>query len=202
MTTNHVLEQLPLWIEGDLSAQASDAVQAHLADCPTCHATAERLRTSQLWLKEAMEPPFEASDLVDLRQNVMGQLRQEQVTPPVRGLAVRPTLLAACAAVLLVAGLAWRQERTLAVPAPAQKPVTSPIADAVPLHPDPSPVQLARIHPGDIQARIRPKKTAETAPSHGLARLEFQIPDSNIRIIWLAQATPLPDQDTTPQEAL
>jgi hypothetical protein len=50
--------------------------------------------------------------------------------------------------------------------------------------------------------RTRPREEAKGTPSTSLTRMEFQIPDSNIRIIWLAQAKPLTDRNDAPQEAL
>lgn len=203
MTTEHVLEQLPLWIEGDLPDQAAEAVQVHLAACPSCQAAAEQLRTSQLWLKEALEPPFDASDFADLRQKVLGQIRLEQAAPPVRRFAIRPALLAACAA-LLVIGLAWLQERPHVVAPPLQKPAASPLvaATAIPADPSPPQIQVAQAHSAAVRMRARPREEAKATASAGITRMEFQLPDSNIRIIWLAQATPLPDRNDAPQEAL
>ena len=204
MTTAHVLEQLPFWIEGDLSTQACEAVQAHLDLCPSCRATAEDLRTSQAWLREALEPPFDATDREALRRAVMDQLRQAQRTAPARPLRLRPVLLAACAAALLVAGLA----RLLDRPVQTTQPLVTPSAAfaaaqaTVPLAASPHPVQANQDRPVSSRTRPHPPQAAPGPFSASPTRIEFQLPDSNIRIVWLAQATPLPNPNDSSLEAL
>ncbi|MCM2249397.1 MAG: zf-HC2 domain-containing protein, partial [Geothrix sp.] len=60
--TIHVLDQLPFWVEGDLSAADLAAVEGHLAECPACRAAAEHLRISQTWLRDALASPFSVAD--------------------------------------------------------------------------------------------------------------------------------------------
>lgn len=186
--TRHVLDLLPLWVEGDLDAPTQAAVDRHLADCPPCRRAAEDLRISQAWLREALDPPFEAGDHADLQAAVLAELQAPAAAPlPWR----RPALLAA-AATLLLAGLPWAlRHPPLAGPAPAPAPSPSP-----PANPDPSrvsepvrepapprPSSAARA-PGAV--RPSPPASPEGAPT----RIEFRTADPSIRVIWLAQAAP------------
>ena len=202
MTMHHVLEQLPLWVEGDLDRPKSDAVQAHLALCSSCRTAAQDLITSQTWLREAMAPPFEASDHDRLRRAVMDRIRSEPSRQPLRRLALRPALLAACAAALLLATLTWRQERPVGIPQPAAEgPVAALVAEP-PTKPAPPPrlahLEAARAAP--LSVLPRPAE-ASTAPAREEpARIEFQTSDPTIHIIWLARATPLPGTTLPLQE--
>lgn len=193
--TVHVLDQLPLWVEGDLSAADLAQIEGHLAECPACAAAAERLRTSQAWLREALAPPFAPIDQENLRQTVMAQIRTEAAAKPVHPLAIRPALLAACAASLLIATLVWRRDRPAMAPAPgtpapmaAIRPGAEPTQEASP--------RLARHDPARVPlppTRPRPAIAPADSPPEEPARIEFQTADPNIRIIWLAQAKPLPE---------
>jgi hypothetical protein len=200
MTTGHVLEQLPLWVERDLDPQDTEAIEIHLAHCPACRVEAERLRTSQAWLREALGSPFEASDQVQLRRAVMAQIRSEPPRRPVRRLTSRPAFLAACAATLLVAvGLLLRLEppgRTLppvagpstAAPPPAQPGPPRPLAVRTQAHAAPNP--------GALRPPAAPSPPDREAP----ARIEFQTADPTIRIIWLAKAKPQPTTNPSLEE--
>ncbi|WP_026852924.1 anti-sigma factor family protein [Geothrix fermentans] len=202
--TLHVLDQLPLWVEGDLSAADLAAVEHHLAKCPACHAVAERLRTSQVWLREAMQPPFVPIDHEHLRHAVMAQIRTEAAAKPVHRLAaIRPTLLAACVASLLIATLIWRQEHaTVSLPplgVPSALPAGSATQTAPVVTPPMARQDLARVAP--LKAPLRRPEEPVSSPIEGPARIEFQTANPNIRIIWLAQAKPLPEMNPTPLEA-
>ena len=194
--TPHVLDQLPLWIEGDLAAAELAAVDRHLADCPACRAAAESLRTSQTWLREALAPPFDARDHDAFRRRVMDQIRAESRAPS-RRLNPRPALLAACAAALLVATLTWRRERpTSGRPAPmaALQPNPEPAPEA------PSPARAEPTGTAPRPARPRMATAPADSPPEAPTRIEFQTADPTIRIIWLAQAKPLPEANPPTQE--
>jgi hypothetical protein len=204
MTTGHVLEQLPLWVERDLDPQDTEAIEIHLAHCPACRVEAERLRTSQAWLREALGSPFEASDQVQLRRAVMAQIRSEPPRRPVRRLTSRPAFLAACAATLLVAvGLLLRLEppgRTL--PPVAGPSTAAPPPAVAPAQPEPPRPRALR-----PQARAAPNPRALHPPRAPAApdreepaRIEFQTADPTIRIIWLAQTKPLPNTNPSLEE--
>ncbi len=195
--THPVLDQLSLWIEGDLPDQDAKAVQAHLDHCPSCQAEAERLRTSQAWLREALASPFDAADRAQFRQSVMGQLRAEPARKPILRFAVRGGLLAASAAALLVATLTWRHGRPLVLPQPAPDiPAVTP--------PSPTPAQPETVqrpvHRSPARAAPMPAMETLSAAREGPSRIEFQTADPTIRIIWLARATPLPDATLPHQE--
>ncbi|HJV48484.1 MAG TPA: zf-HC2 domain-containing protein [Geothrix sp.] len=197
--TPHVLEQLPLWIEGDLSDQDWAGVESHLAQCPACRAAAEDLRASQAWLREAMASPFEAADTARLRRSVVDQIRLESARP-LRPLVIRPALLAASAAALLLLSLIWRFDRgrsggatrSLVPPAAAAASPSEPAGPSTPGGPETAPPRA--------QARAKPKDGTAAPPQSGPARIEFQTADPNVRIIWLAQATPRSEPSSTPEE--
>jgi hypothetical protein len=204
MTNPHVLDQLPLWVEGDLPAKACAAVETHLAHCPSCQEAAQRLRNSQSWLREATASPFDASEREELRRSVMAQIHSARPAPAVPRLVARPALLAAGAAALLVAGLTWIQVRPTARQSPVPTPTEPRLAPADPVQPEPipPPARSVQARPAAAQARPHGREETDRPVPGGLARLEFQLPDSNIRIIWLAQAKPFTDQTTVAQEAL
>jgi anti-sigma factor RsiW len=195
MSMRHVLEQLPLWVEGDLSAQEVDAIQNHLDQCADCQAAAERLCTSQAWLREALASPFDAEDHAALREAVLAQVRSEPSPRRVFPLAPRTALLAACAAALLIAILIPLRHRLPAPPPPVA--AATPILSAHPLPPLPQPAS----HPLPRAARARPLRMARAEPPPGPTRIEFQTSDPSIRIIWLAQATPSTDPNPSLPEA-
>ncbi|MDE3032332.1 MAG: zf-HC2 domain-containing protein [Acidobacteriota bacterium] len=198
MSTRHVLDRLPLWLEGDLPEREAEAIQNHLNHCPDCQAAAERLRTSQAWLREALAPPFDAADHAALREAVMAQVRSAPSPRRLSRLVPRAALLAAGAAALLIAVLIPLRRR---LPAPLPQVASAPsLPPAHPLPPPPSrsapnssiPLQMTRNHP---------LRMARVEPPPGPTRIEFQTSDPSIRIIWLAQATPSPDPNPPLPEA-
>lgn len=205
--TTHVLDQLPLWVEGDLSPEAAATVDRHLAECPPCLEAADQLRQSQAWLRVALASPFEATDRDRLRQTVMARIHGEPLPMPARRIALTPALLAA-AAVLVVAVLTWNRPQGKASPKPlaGSAPEFAPGSAAgatetpAPAQPLPPRLQLARAAhaKAQLQARLRPDPAA--LPRGEPARIEFQTADPTIRIIWLAQATPLSDMNPPLEE--
>ncbi len=192
MTTTHVLDQLPLWIEGDLKSPEMAAVEAHLAECPRCQEAAAQLRTSQGWLREALAPPFDPAPQHPLRRRVMDRIRAETPTKPAPGLVRRSALLAACTASLLIGFNLWRQSHRIPSvlplgPAPPEA-VEQPTGPALHLplatHGHPAPRA--------IRARPAPRPEAQAPPQDKPACIEFQTADPSIRIIWLAQSKPQP----------
>lgn len=195
----HVLDQLPFWVEGDLNPAEYAATENHLAQCPPCREAAEELRDSQSWLRESMAAPFDANDQDRLRRHVMDQIRAEAAPKPFRRFVTRPALLAASAAALLMATFTWRQEHPVA-PAPTlnSQPSLPPLSH-------PPMVAPVRTHSTSVRAaprhaRLTPAEVPPM-PHEEPARIEIQTPNPSIRIIWLAQAKPLPDINPIPQEA-
>lgn len=197
--TTHVLDQLSLWVEGDLPHDAAAAVEDHLTECPACHEAADRLRQSQAWLREALASPFDTTDQNRLRQAVMDRIRTEPLGAPTRWFVPAPALLVA-AAVLVVIVLTWNRPHGKANPISAAG--SAPVGEAaVPPHPLPPRLELAKAAHAQAQARSRPRPGPETIPRGEPTRIEFQTADPTIRIIWLAQATPQPDTNPPLPEA-
>lgn len=176
MTASHVLEQLPLWVGGDLAEVEAAAVQAHLDRCPDCRAAAQSLAESRAWLLEDAVPPFTAEDRVRLRAEVMAQIRAEK---PGR-VQLWPRLLLAAA---VLGWILLSQGSPRPVPpsvAQRREPVALPL-----VVPDPAsaPVPVRRIRRPPVPPA--PPEVPETA----LARIELQTDNPNIRIIWLARST-------------
>lgn len=200
--TVHVLDQLPLWVVGDLSAADLAQIEGHLAECPACAAAAEGLHTSQAWLREALAPPFVPIDHENLRHAIMAQIRTEAAAKAVHRLAIRPALLAACAASLLIATLIWRRDRPAVASAPGIPASMATLRPGVEPTQEASP-RLARHDPARVllpPTRPRTAVAPADSPPEGPARIEFQTADPTIRIIWLARATPLPDTNPSLQE--
>ena len=180
MSTPHVLHLLPLWAGGDLSRAESEAVQAHLGNCPNCRAEAEALASTLALLKEAPLAPFSESDRAVLRASVMEQIRREAPRP------LRRTAWLWAAAALMLAVASPFLLRHPALPA---IPVTAPEADRAPLvtpKPVPAGPGMPRSRP---LARRTPPAVESSSPDPTLTRIEFQTSNPNIRIIWLAKAT-------------
>ncbi|HJW09484.1 MAG TPA: zf-HC2 domain-containing protein [Holophagaceae bacterium] len=206
MTSPHVLDQLPLWVEGDLPRPELEAVEQHLAGCLDCREAAHQLRQSQAWLRESLASPFEAADHARLQAAVMARLATAAPAPR-RFLA--PSAFLAAAAALLVAVLTWHPRAAgprLAPPPEPHPPQAAPNLGPIPS--DASPGTAPSPGPGPRpQARSRPApppdpiSQPDPTPQGGPARLEFQTADPTIRIIWLAQATPRPDTKPSLPEA-
>lgn len=176
--STHVLDLLPLWVEGDLPTGEALQVEAHLSGCETCRAAAEALRSSQAWLKEAPGAPFEAADHARFRGEVMASLRQ--ATRKRRAFRLRAALAVAAAALCALLGTLRSRGRTADLPAPtvARTGPTSPV-----LPPQPAQGERTR-HPS---ARRRPE--APVRPLPALARIDLQTSNPQIRIIWLPPQT-------------
>jgi hypothetical protein len=76
------MEQLiPLYVEGDLEADAANAVRAHVNGCEPCRALVAQYEASQDWLHTYTPPDFNEALLDSVRLGVMRAL-QEQGTRP------------------------------------------------------------------------------------------------------------------------
>lgn len=175
MTMPHVLDQLPLWVEGDLDAQGMAAVEAHLTLCAACRAEAEACRESQAWLREEAAP-FTAADRETLRHAVLAR-----IPPRRRGFG----------GTLWIAGLA---AAALAFAFLRPRPSPRPAKEAAVLPPSPQPAPSVRPPLPAPLARVARRRPPEPIPApaadagSGPARIEIQTPNPRIRIIWLAQA--------------
>jgi len=197
--TPHVLDQLPLWVEGDLSTPELAAVEAHLAQCTACRLAATELQASQSWLRETLASPFDASDQERLRRSVMEQIKIEPTPKPVRRFATRPALLAACAAVLIIATFSWRQTQPVA-PAPTLASPSLPADPPVPGAITPTLAPSAPVRAAPAREALPPMKVP-VLPREEPARIELQTADPTVRIIWLAQAKPLSEPTAITPEA-
>jgi len=185
MNTRHVTDQLPLWVGGDLADAEVQVVEAHLFQCASCRVAAESLRESRQWLQEGAESPYSAEELAAFRTGVMARIRAEAASrrPRKTGRTSRLWLLAA-ATLLLTAG-AFRLVRH---PSAGERPgASSPALVASAMEPTPpAPPRLAVARQRPLPAKATPRE------GPAFSRLELQTSDPQIRIIWLARATPVP----------
>lgn len=228
MTTSHVHDLLALHAGGDLDPTDTVRVEAHLATCPDCLALAQAYAESRAWLAAAPDAPFSGGERRAIREAVMDQVRRE-ARPRVQARipAWKPLLGVAAALMLLLAGLRAWQPTTSPAPSLAQvsKPQTAshdtPVADASrPAQATSGAATSARTGPTDCpdtaptMAQERPTRTVQMArlqapadsasdgpqPLAAPTRIEIQTDNPNIRIIWLAQATPEPTGTPSPKE--
>lgn len=181
---DHVKDQLPLWIGGDVEASEATAIEAHLAQCESCRAEADAYRQSQAWLKEASLPPFEPEEREALRRTVMAQIVSR---PPAtaRWIGWGAAVLAAASVLFLT--LHRTKSPVPEAPAPRLATMEPPKLAPAPV----PPLRVARRHAHPP----RPDLTL-TAAGPGPSRIEIQTANPRIRIIWLARATQ-PDTPST-----
>jgi anti-sigma factor RsiW len=180
MTCLMVLNQLPLWVEGDLPGPEAASLEAHLTRCGPCREAAEALRASQAWLRQGPPPPFTEADHAQVRRQVLARIRAEAKPVPFR---IRRALLWAAAGGLFVLGLTLRFPKPAAPPPPSHRP---PLARQDP----PAPIETQA-------PPRRPARAVRAAPppaSSSVSRIELQTSNPQIRIIWLART-----RDTAPE---
>ena len=197
MKTAHVIEQLPLWVEGDLAANDLSTVEAHLTQCPECFKAAANQKESQAWLKGAEAPPFTPEDRHQLRLQVMAQIQAESLQKrngTIQWLKIRPLLVAAASLslFLVVKSLLHSHPEASVMVAESVQPKSHPLQsepNAIP--PGLAPrvhVRSARLNTPAIPA------AAPTLPESTPSRIEFQTSNPNVRIIWLANAKSVPTE--------
>lgn len=129
MTSFHVIEDLPLWVEGDLPEAETLRISEHLTECPSCRAVAEALQESQSWLKDAPPLPFDETDFAALRQDVLARLAAEapaRTHARVFRLTTWGSLLATAAALLFVVISSRSSLQKPLPPADASHPLPRP----------------------------------------------------------------------------
>ena len=198
MTTPHVLNQLPLWIEGDLSEAEARPVSDHLESCPSCRACAEALRESQTWLKDVPPLPFEDPDFAQVRRRVLEQLATDSTAPARIKRAPqtlwRPLLVAAASLLFILLasrGNLQKPQPVIALPPPpSQAPEPPPTPSLPPVPTTPRVTHGPSPNPGPIPLP-RPSQGAEPLkePPTTAIRIELQTPNPNIRIIWLPNSS-------------
>ena len=197
MTNRHVLDRLPFWIAGDLDAPETEAVQAHLNQCLDCRAAADGMREGRAWLREALEPPFDATDHARLRGAILAQICHAEPPRRTSRLTPRAAILVTTAAALVVLALTHPLRHLQPVPPlPAPPPPTGTGISALQAASGTAPSRPGP--PRLVRARAAPRQTPDEAT--GPTRIEFQTSDPTIHIIWLAQATPRPEPDLSQEE--
>ncbi len=212
MNSFHVIDHLPLWVEGDLPETDSHRVSEHLLGCTSCRATAEALRESQSWLKDSPPPPFDEDDLMELRRKVLKRLPSECLLPS-RTKAIRffhkGPLVAAAAVLLLILLTPWIRVQKANPQAEPEKRASSSLNPRLALPPTEvrAPVQASpRVAPRSLPIRMpvmSPNKAmgqeipGETPVTQ--VRIEMQTSNPAIRIIWLPRSPSEPP--STPEHS-
>lgn len=81
MNCRRIEELLPLFIEGDLSAEAMNEIASHLNTCSPCSQLVNEFGASQTWLRGFETPEFGNAFFMDLKQSVMREIEQSQMRP-------------------------------------------------------------------------------------------------------------------------
>ncbi len=201
MNSYHVIDHLPLWVEGDLSETEASQVSEHLIRCASCRAAAEALQESQACLKDSPPPPFDENDFMKLRRNVLEQLATQEL-PPARLKAVRlypwGPLVAAAAALLLIFLNPWTRTPEMSPRADPEKRASSSSNPRLALPPTKMrpPVQVPTVvpvrplpdsKPVVFPSKVRSPEILVEIPTTQV-RIELQTPNPAIRIIWLPRS--------------
>lgn len=208
MTCARVETLLALHVEGDLGADASRAVEAHMAECPGCRAEAAAYKRSQSFLREDGPAPFDERDYAEIRRAVREQLAEKAsrstIVRRVTGFFLEgkrgTPALAAAACLLLVAAIALRpfQKHTQEPPRAAAAQALFP-SKQIPLRsPELSPVvrtsEAQALFPSEQKTSItvarKPPLLARAAIASAVSRIELQTENPNVRIIWLVGSQP------------
>jgi hypothetical protein len=105
MNCRRIEELMPLFVEGDLDAQAMQNVSKHLSACAVCSQLVAEYSASQAWLRTYDVPEFDDAFFRDLKQSVMQEIEQKQPRPSLlQSLRERwrPNLAFAMALVMLI----------------------------------------------------------------------------------------------------
>lgn len=212
MNSFHVIDRLPLWIEGDLPDTEAHQVSEHLSGCASCRAAAEALRESQSWLKDAPPAPFDENDFIKLRRNVLEQLATEGLSPfrsKVIRFFQRGPLVAAAAALLLILLTPWIRIPKANPQAEPEKRASSssiprlalpPTEVRTPVQASPRvPIQSQQNHLSAVSpSKVGSPKILDEIPITQV-RIELQTSNPAIRIIWLPRSPAEPP--STPEQS-
>jgi hypothetical protein len=81
MNCRRIEKLMPLFVEGDLDAEAMQDVSIHLGTCPVCSQMVSEYSASQAWLRTYEAPEFDNNFFRDLKQSVMLEIEQNQSRP-------------------------------------------------------------------------------------------------------------------------
>jgi hypothetical protein len=80
MNCRRIEELIPLFIEGDLTAEDQQVVSLHVSDCKECSALLDGYGESQNWLRSQTTPEFGDAFYKELQHSVMREINQSR--PP------------------------------------------------------------------------------------------------------------------------
>lgn len=180
--TEHVIEQLSVWLDGELPPAEAAAVDAHLAVCASCRETADELRQVVRAAQSLPDVPPER----DLWPGILARIREEPATVlPLERARRRRTfslsmlqLAAAAAIVALASGSAvW-----LALRERAPAPVTA-TAEPEPVVPRPPSTQLIADVVGNYDPTIRALEQELEARQDQLDPSTIATVENSLRVI-------------------
>ena len=223
MNCTRIEKLLPLAAGDDLAPREMTQVRAHLAQCAACRAEAAALAESRArWQQPLSDGLFDETFFAALRAATHAELMAEQMKAAAReatekrfalGWFWRPLPLAACAALLLTAGI-WLSHLIQMKGTPPPDIVITPPAPVQPLLPKLFSVAPPKPLLAQAVKRAKPVTRAKSLlplslelPSSQLVlaearsepsapemlRMEIQTADPNIRIIWLTPKDQLPE---------
>lgn len=79
MNCKQVEKLLPLHVAGDLEANKSAIIAAHLTNCAACQTQTELFSASQNWLQNLSAPEFTATQFAQIRTKVFAQIEASEV---------------------------------------------------------------------------------------------------------------------------
>jgi hypothetical protein len=81
MNCRRIEKLMPLFVEGDLDAEAVQNVSIHLSTCTPCSQMVSDYSASQAWLRTYEAPELDNNFFRDLKQSVMLEIEQNQSRP-------------------------------------------------------------------------------------------------------------------------
>jgi hypothetical protein len=81
MNCRRIEELMPLFVEGDLPAEARNEVSLHLHNCEACSQLVSEYSASQTWLRSYDVPEFGNAFYRNLQQSVMREIEQNRRRP-------------------------------------------------------------------------------------------------------------------------
>lgn len=196
----HYAALLDAFVDGELPAQDSDAIRAHLADCPGCQAYVQEAFV----IRDAFPRPEDTVLPVDFTEAVMTAVRAAKLpriataTPAPRWKKLLLPLAACCAVVVLVQALPGLSQPTAPAEAPKETQVSDQTPDAAAAPPpavegSPAPFAANSSAPEPVSEPAAEEFTAKnTAPTH------FGVGDSPAGVAEIAPRSVLPDEGDTP----
>lgn len=112
ITCTRIKQLIPMYVESDLEAEATNAIRAHVNGCAGCRALVAEYEASQDWLHTYTPPDFNEALLDSVRLGVMRELQEQGARPTFLArfaqlLTPRRMLAATAMALIIMVALVW-----------------------------------------------------------------------------------------------